>query len=95
MSKRDYPSLSPYPHMAEAGFEDYIDAARDVLPDDWGERYVHSPRVLAYGLTYYVACDEYTQAAVADRFGIDDASLRRAFSTLVDDLGPPGSESDV
>lgn len=82
--------LDPFTIMANNGFDEYVSAAKTVLPDDWEDRYPHSPMKVAAGLTYYVAYDDYTQNEIASAYDhLHTASVRQGYQTLRNDLGLP------
>lgn len=72
--------------MADHGFEEYVEAADRVLPDDWGSRYNRSPKTIAAGLTYYVALNDYTQVKVAKAYDVSLVTVRNGYSLLPNDV---------
>lgn len=82
-------SPGPVEAMCEHGFAEYAPQAYAVLPDDWGDRYPHRMHSVAAGLAYYVAHDDWTQAEVADAFGVNQGTVTQAYRALVDDRGHP------
>lgn len=79
----------PVEVLCDHGFAEYAPQAYAVLPGDWDDRYPHRKGALAYGLAYYVAHNDVTQADVADAFDTVQNSVSHVYRTLVDDLGFP------